>query len=198
MNMLYTMKYGVVFMLAAILVAGCIGNDSGEQSLQLQATTISQESAAPEDKGDTMTDTYAVIETDKGTIKAKLYTEKAPISTENFIGLAKKGFYDGLVFHRVEPGFVIQTGDPEGTGRGGSGKTIQLEIHPDLKHDLGALGMARTNDPNSATSQFYIVIGEASFLDGNYAVFGQTIEGIEVAKNIKVGDKMKSVKIVEE
>lgn len=192
------MKYGVAFILAAILVAGCIGEDSGEQSPQLQATTISQESTTLEIKGDTMTDTYTVIETDKGVIKAKLYTEKAPISTKNFIGLAKKGFYDGLIFHRVEPGFVIQTGDPEGTGRGGSGKSIPLEIHKDLRHDLGALGMARTNDPNSATSQFYVVIGEASFLDGNYAVFGQTVEGIEVAKSIKVGDKMKKVTIIEE
>ena len=142
--------------------------------------------------------TYAVIETDKGTIKAKLYTEKAPTTTANFIELAKRGFYDGLVFHRVEPGFVIQTGDPTGSGRGGSGKTISLEVKPELKHDLGALGMARTNDPNSATSQFYIVTGEAHFLDGNYAVFGQTVEGIDAAKKIKVGDKMNSVRIVEE
>jgi len=139
---------------------------------------------------------YAVIETDKGTIKAKLYTERAPISTKNFIDLAGQGFYDGLVFHRVEPNFVIQTGDPTGTGTGGSGKSITLETHPELKHELGALGMARTSDPNSATSQFYIVTGEAHFLDGNYAVFGQTVDGIEVAKAIRVGDKMVKVTIV--
>ncbi|MFH1787760.1 MAG: peptidylprolyl isomerase [Candidatus Altiarchaeota archaeon] len=190
------MKYGALFVLALVLTAGCISQDSGKN--QEPTTTVQGVSPAPASSGDTMKKTYAVIETDKGTMKALLYTGKAPISTENFIGLAERGFYDGLIFHRVEPGFVIQTGDPEGTGRGGSGKSIPLEIHPDLKHELGALGMARTNDPNSATSQFYVVTGEAGFLDGNYAVFGKLVEGIEVAQKIKVGDKMESVKIVEE
>lgn len=139
---------------------------------------------------------YAVVETSKGTIKFELYEERAPNTTKNFIELAEKGFYDGLVFHRVEPGFVIQTGDPTGTGRGGSDKRIKLEIHPELKHELGAVGMARTQDPDSATSQFYIVTGEASFLDGQYAVFGQVTEGLDVAQKIQVGDKMKKVTIV--
>jgi len=175
-------QFTLVFV-ALLLVSGCLGGT--EDSSMKKTTTISKA-------------TYAVIETDKGTIKAKLYTGEAPITTGNFIELAKKGFYDGLVFHRVEPGFVIQTGDPTGTGRGGSDKAIPLEIKKGLTHNLGALGMARTNDPNSATSQFYIVTGEAHFLDGNYAVFGQTVEGIEVAKKIKVGDKMRSVRIIEE
>lgn len=138
---------------------------------------------------------YAIIETSKGTIKAELYTEKAPITTKNFIELANSGFYNGLKFHRVEPGFVVQGGDPKGDGTGGSGKTIPLEINRDLKHVKGALAMARTNDPNSATSQFYITLAETPFLDGNYAVFGKVINGIEVVEQLKVGDKMSKVSI---
>jgi len=137
----------------------------------------------------------AVIETNRGTIKAELYTEKAPITTANFIGLAGSGFYNGLTFHRVEPGFVVQGGDPRGDGTGGSGKTIPLEINPELKHVKGALAMARTNDPNSATSQFYITLAQTSFLDGNYAVFGKVIEGMEIVEQIEVGDKMNKVYI---
>ena len=138
---------------------------------------------------------YVMIETDKGIIKAELYVSKAPITTKNFIDLANSKFYDGLKFHRVEPGFVIQTGDPKGDGTGGSGNTIPLEINPELKHVKGALGMARTNDPNSATSQFYVTLSETPFLDGNYAVFGKVISGMDVAEKIQVGDKMNKVTI---
>lgn len=139
-----------------------------------------------------------VIETDKGTIKAELYTDKAPITTKNFIDLANSGFYNGLTFHRVEPGFVVQTGDPKGDGTGGSDKTIPLEINADLKHVKGALGMARTNDPNSATSQFYITLADTPFLDENYAVFGKVVEGMDVVEKIEVGDKMNKVYISDE
>ena len=145
-------------------------------------------------KGETMKK-YALIETDKGTIKAELYTDKAPITTKNFIELADSGFYNGLKFHRVEPGFVVQGGDPKGDGTGGSEKTIPLEVNPDLKHVQGALGMARSQDPNSASSQFYITLAETPFLDGNYAVFGKVLQGIEVVEKIKVGDKMNKVYI---
>ena|SRR3989344_4610833 len=139
----------------------------------------------------------AVIETDKGIIKAELYTDKAPITTKNFIELAGSGFYNGLTFHRVEPGFVVQGGDPKGDGTGGSEKEIPLEIHGDLRHMKGALGMARSQDPNSASSQFYITLAPAPFLDGNYAVFGKVIEGMEVAEKINIGDKMNKVHIIE-
>ena len=138
---------------------------------------------------------YTTIETDKGTIKAELYVKQAPITTKNFIDLANSGFYNGLAFHRVEPGFVVQGGDPKGDGTGGSGKTIPLEINPELKHVKGALAMARTQDPNSATSQFYITLAETPFLDGQYAVFGKVIQGIDVVGKIKVGDRMNKVTI---
>ncbi len=201
------MKNIVLMLAALVLVCGCLdgGNQSGGETLDDRLTTLIKRTTTTTVISDeteivgeeTMGEKYAVIETDKGTIKAKLYTEKAPISTKNFIELAERGFYNGLVFHRVVPNFVIQTGDPTATGAGGSDKSIPLEIHPDLKHELGAFGMARTSDPNSATSQFYIVIGDAGFLDGNYAVFGQTLEGMEVAQKIAQGDKMKRVVIVD-
>ncbi|MFM8393831.1 MAG: peptidylprolyl isomerase [Acidobacteriota bacterium] len=140
----------------------------------------------------------AVIETAKGTIKFELYEDLAPITTANFIGLAEQKFYDGLNFHRVEPGFVIQGGCPWGNGMGGSEKRIPLEVTPNLKHgEAGAVAMARSSDPNSASSQFYITLGNASFLDGNYAVFGRVTEGQEVVNSIRVGDKMTSVTITE-
>ena len=139
----------------------------------------------------------AVIETGKGTIKFELYEDLAPITTANFIELAGRNFYDGLNFHRVEPGFVIQGGCPLGNGMGGSDKKIQLEVSPNLKHgDAGAVAMARSSDPNSASSQFYITLGPAAFLDNNYAVFGRVTEGMDVVKNIRVGDSMSKVTIV--
>lgn len=140
---------------------------------------------------------YAVIETEKGTIKAELYTDKAPITTKNFIELANSGFYNGLKFHRVEPGFVIQGGDPKGDGTGGAEKKIPLETHDDLKHAEGALGMARSQDPNSASSQFYITLAPAHFLDGNYAVFGKVVSGMDVARKIQAGDRMNKVYITD-
>lgn len=139
----------------------------------------------------------ATIVTEKGTIKFELYEKEAPITTKNFIELAQKGFYDGLTFHRVEPGFVIQGGDPEGDGTGGSGKTIPLEINASLTHKKGAVAMARSNDPNSASSQFYIVLEDAKFLDKNYAIFGQVTEGQDVVSKITKGDKMLKVTVGE-
>ena len=132
-----------------------------------------------EDKGKT-----AVIETSKGTIKVALDEKRAPITTANFIKLASDGFYDGLIFHRVIKGFMIQGGDPQGTGMGGSKDTINLEIHPELRHVDGAISMARSQNPNSASSQFFICDGAQHFLDNNYAAFGQTIEGIDVVRAI--------------
>lgn len=143
-----------------------------------------------------MANPTAVIKTDKGDITVELNEDKAPVTAGNFIGLAKKGFYDGLNFHRVEPGFVIQGGCPQGTGMGGSGNTIPLEIHPDLRHDAaGTLAMARSQNPNSASSQFYITLAATPFLDDGYAVFGKVTDGLDVVKNIRVGDKIQSVTV---
>jgi cyclophilin family peptidyl-prolyl cis-trans isomerase len=137
----------------------------------------------------------AILETVKGTIKFELKETEAPITTKNFIDLTNKDFYNGLIFHRVEPGFVIQGGDPKGNGTGGSDKTIPLEIAPALTHKKGAVGMARSHDPNSASSQFYICIEDSNFLDKNYAVFGQVIEGQNVVSSIRKGDKIQKATI---
>ena len=122
-------------------------------------------------------------------MKAELYPEIAPNTVNNFISLVKKGFYDGLIFHRVIPGFMIQGGDPEGTGMGGPGYGIRGEFSSngfqnDLKHTTGVLSMARSMRPNSAGSQFFIMVADAPHLDGQYAAFGKVIEGIEEAQRI--------------
>ena len=124
-----------------------------------------------------------------GIMKAELYPEIAPETVKNFVDLAAKGFYNGLIFHRVIPGFMIQGGDPQGTGMGGPGYTIKGEFSAngfknDLKHTRGVLSMARAMDPNSAGSQFFIMHEDSPHLDGQYAAFGKLIEGIEVVDEI--------------
>lgn len=142
------------------------------------------------------TNRIATIETNKGTIKFELYEDLAPITTANFISLAESKFYDGLTFHRVEPNFVIQGGCPLGNGTGGSDKRIPLEVTPNLKHgEAGAVAMARSSHPDSASSQFYITLAPTPFLDMNYAVFGRVTEGLDVVRQIRVGDTMSSVQI---
>ena len=126
---------------------------------------------------------------DGGVIKAELYPDIAPATVKNFIDLAGKGFYNGLIFHRVIPGFMIQGGDPEGIGTGGPGYTIKGEFtangfRNDLKHTRGVLSMARAMDPDSAGSQFFIMHEDSPHLDGQYAAFGKVIEGIEVVDEI--------------
>ncbi len=134
------------------------------------------------------------IKTTQGTIVVELFSD-VPVTTKNFVDLVSKGFYNGLTFHRYVPGFVIQGGDPTGTGNGGSDKTIPLEI-TDHKHVAGALGMARTNDPNSATSQFYICLGDLPSLDGNYCIFGKVIKGMDNVMKLRQGDKMLKVTLL--
>ncbi|WP_293977172.1 peptidylprolyl isomerase [uncultured Clostridium sp.] len=124
-----------------------------------------------------------------GVIKAELYPEVAPNTVNNFIDLVNRGFYDGLIFHRVIPGFMIQGGCPEGTGMGGPGYSIKGEftsngVKNDLKHSRGVLSMARAMHPDSAGSQFFIMVADAPHLDGQYASFGKVIEGMEVADGI--------------
>ncbi|WP_455278927.1 peptidylprolyl isomerase [[Eubacterium] cellulosolvens] len=122
----------------------------------------------------------AVIVTNMGTMEFELHEDKTPITTSNFISLANQGFYDGIIFHRVVKGFVIQGGDPTGTGTGGSGKTIPDEIVPELKHDsLGVLSMANSG-PNTGSSQFFITLAPAPHLDGKHSIFGKLIKGEDV------------------
>ena len=126
----------------------------------------------------------AVFETNMGTFEVELFEDKAPITTENFIGLVEKGFYDGVIFHRVIDGFMIQGGDPEGTGRGGPGYTIPDEFHKDLKHSSkGILSMANAG-PNTGGSQFFITLDATPWLDGHHSVFGKVVKGMDVVEKI--------------
>jgi len=136
-----------------------------------------------------MKNPIVTITTNEGSMKIELYPNIAPNTVNNFISLVKKGFYNGTIFHRVIPGFMIQGGDPEGTGMGGPGYSIKGEfsgngVKNDLKHTRGAISMARSMDPDSAGSQFFIMVADAPHLDGQYAAFGKVIEGIEEADRI--------------
>ena len=156
-----------------------------------------------------------IIEMENGDVmKGELYPEIAPISVENFETLANGGFYDGLIFHRVIPGFMIQGGCPKGNGTGGPGYTIKGEfaangVANDLKHTRGVLSMARSMMPDSAGSQFFIMVADAPHLDGQYAAFGKVTEGMEAADKIvavkrdfrdmpKEKQVIKTIKVVEE
>ena len=137
-----------------------------------------------------MTNPIITIEMeDGGVIRAELYPDIAPITVDNFVKLTKQGFYDGLIFHRVIPGFMIQGGDPNGNGTGGSGVRLKGEfaangIDNPLSHTRGVISMARARDFDSASSQFFIMHADAPYLDGQYAAFGRVLEGMEVVDAI--------------
>jgi peptidyl-prolyl cis-trans isomerase B (cyclophilin B) len=138
----------------------------------------------------------ATIETSKGVIRIELWEDKAPNTVKNFAYLANSGRYDGVEFHRVIDGFMAQTGDVEHKGGyGGPGYTIPAEFDPELKHERGVLSMARSQDPDSAGSQFFIMLDAAGHLDGKYAAFGKVIEGMDVVDSLKKGDKAQNGKV---
>jgi peptidyl-prolyl cis-trans isomerase B (cyclophilin B) len=141
---------------------------------------------------------YAILDTDRGTIVIEFYPSVAPKTVENFETLTKKGFYNGLTFHRVVPGFVVQGGDPKGDGSGGPGYDLPAEISPVEKHLRGSVATARLGDAvnpdrKSSGSQFYICLAAQPSLDGQYTVFGGVVEGMNVVDKIQVGDHIKKV-----
>ena len=136
----------------------------------------------------------ATFDTSRGPIKVELFADKAPLTVANFVNLAKRGFYDGLNFHRVIPDFMIQGGCPEGSGRGGPGYRFEDEANNGLGHERGVLSMANAG-PNTNGSQFFITHVPCGWLDGKHTVFGKVIEGIEVVDAVQQGDVIKSVKI---
>ncbi len=150
----------------------------------------SDEGAAPE----APTGPRIVIETARGTITIQTFPEDAPKTVARITQLVGQGFYDGVTFHRVVPGFVVQGGDPTGTGRGGSGQKIPAEFNQ-RKHVTGTVAMARAQDPNSADSQFYITLSPQPHLDGKYTVFGQVIDGMDAVRAIRQGDVMTHVTV---
>ena len=164
------MKKALVFLLAAFV---------------LFTTGCSAAGMNDKDKGaKKMANPIAVFETNHGTFEIELFEDKAPITVKNFIDLAEKGFYDGLIFHRVIDGFMIQGGDPNGTGTGGPGYVIPDEFHKDLKHDSeGVLSMANAG-PNTGGSQFFITLAATPWLDGHHSVFGKVVKGMDVVREI--------------
>ena len=137
---------------------------------------------------------HVLIETDRGKLTIELLPDVAPKTVARFTELVKKGFYNGLTFHRVVPKFLIQGGDPAGDGTGGSGRTIPAEFN-ERKHKAGTVGMAHTKDPDSADSQFYICLEPQPFLDGKYTVFGQVVEGLDLLPKLQEGDVMRKVTV---
>jgi cyclophilin family peptidyl-prolyl cis-trans isomerase len=131
-----------------------------------------------------MANRIARFETNRGNFSIELFEDRAPLTTKNFIDLAEKNFFDGLIFHRVIPGFMIQGGDPQGTGTGGPGYKIKDEFHQELRHDApGVLSMANAG-PNSGGSQFFITLAATPWLDGKHAVFGKVVDGMDVVEAI--------------
>jgi len=176
------MKRIIIILLALLLIMGCTAETNEQEEIN-------------EDVDMEETGKVVVVETTKGNFSIQLY-EDTPISTNNFLFLVESGFYDGLTFHRYEPGFVIQGGDPNGDGTGGSEQNIPLEVIG-KSHKKGTLGMARSNDPNSASSQFFVNLNDNKFLDKDYAVFGKVIEGMDVVEQLRIEDVMNKVYLKE-
>ena len=188
-------------LLAIVITAGCSAESESKADDQDSASPSKQdnEQATPEGKKPIVTIT---MENDDQ-IKLELYPEIAPNTVANFISLADKGFYDGLIFHRVIPGFMIQGGDPLGNGTGGPGYAIKGEFSSngfqnDLKHERGVISMARSSDPNSAGSQFFIMVEDSPQLNGEYAAFGKVIEGMETVDEIVAVERDAKDKPLEE
>lgn len=185
MKKVFLLLLAMVMMTSSCLAAS--GNASGNER-----TTSVQDGQAVKDvhkdvhKGDKkMVNRIAVFETNLGNFSVELFEDETPITTENFIDLAEKGFYDGVIFHRVIDGFMIQGGDPEGTGMGGPGYTIEDEFVDDLRFDgEGILAMANTGMPHTGGSQFFITLDKTPWLNGHHTIFGKVKEGMDVVRRI--------------
>jgi cyclophilin family peptidyl-prolyl cis-trans isomerase len=211
----------LISLVVLIIFTGCNGQEKAEKTPGAQETpsmettvvatpsTEKDKTPAPEatptkskSQEDKKSDSGKLLfemKTSKGTMKGELYPDSAPNTVLSFVTLSNKKFYNGLTFHRVVPEFVIQGGDPEGTGEGGPGYTIPAEFN-DIEHQPGILSMARSHDPDSAGSQFFICLTreKSKHLDGSYTVFGKVTEGFKVAKEIMAGDKIEEIKIIGE
>lgn len=185
----------IVLFAFALVIGGCSAASNADGGPR-GSTTRSPYRAAPAMSIDAAKSYVATLATSKGTIVLALDAKAAPATVNNFVFLARDRFYDGLTFHRVEPDFVIQGGDPDGDGSGGPGYTIPDETNA-LAHVDGALAMAKSAAPNSAGSQFYITLGAQPSLDGKYTVFGKATSGLDVVKSIAVGDTITSISISE-
>lgn len=180
-----------VILCTCFLISGCGGNiESSSAEKATPAVSNEETTNASTDTTSYKSSYTAIIDVKNyGKIKVDLYEELAPITVKNFVSLAKDGFYDGLTFHRIISVFMIQGGDPKGDGTGGSEKTIKGEfaqngVENNLSHTRGVISMARSNDPDSASSQFFIVQADSTHLDGQYAAFGKVTEGMDIVDKI--------------
>jgi peptidyl-prolyl cis-trans isomerase B (cyclophilin B) len=206
-------QFMFVTLLAVLMLAGCGTEKENEQTTDKKSADAGEKTAVNSDYASKVEENPIVTITmdNDEKIQIELYPEIAPNSVANFVSLVEQGFYDGLIFHRVIPEFMIQGGDPSGNGTGGPDYSIPGEFSSNgfentLKHDRGVLSMARSQDPNSAGSQFFIMVKDSPHLDGEYAAFGKVIEGMEVvdaivstergAADLPVEEqKMKTVKV---
>ena len=193
---LLSLMFAMAIVMSTVVLSGYSGEKTTSSSssqvkatvAQVEETTVASVVYETPDVPDNAV--YATIDVeDYGTVTVALYPDYAPITVENFVKLAKDGFYDGLTFHRIMEGFMAQGGDPLGNGTGGSSEEIKGEftsngVNNTLSHTRGAISMARSNDPDSASSQFFIVHEDSTFLDGQYAVFGYVTEGMDVIDKI--------------
>ena len=175
------MKNIVLALVFAVTFIGCQSSDTVKEKTEEQTTSTEEETQMPESM------TVAVINTNMGTIEIELFADKTPKTVENFVGLANKGYYDGIIFHRVIADFMIQGGDPTGTGRGGEsllGGKFEDEFVSELRHDTqGILSMANAG-PNTNGSQFFITLVQTPWLDGKHTIFGKVISGMNVVEDI--------------
>ncbi|MCD5406393.1 MAG: peptidylprolyl isomerase [Desulfotomaculum sp.] len=189
-------KTKVYVIILAVLMVGVafaigIGSVASNNSQQTEQPIDEQQPVIekPVDQEALLETKQVVINTARGDIVLEVYPKKMPVTVANFEKLIKEEFYNGLTFHRVED-WVIQGGCPQGTGTGGPGWQIELEIHPELNNRRGMVAMARSAAPDSAGSQFYILKKDAAWLDGDYAVFGRVTQGMEIIDQIAIGDKI--------
>ncbi|GAV20900.1 peptidyl-prolyl cis-trans isomerase B [Mariprofundus micogutta] len=189
-------KRNAIMMVLAFIGVVFVSQINDGQETQAKENRVGLFTKAPQagDKG-IPEGNHIKIETEKGEILIELYPDTAPNTVANFKALAGKGFYDGLVFHRVIPGFMAQGGDPDGRGTGGPGYSVKAEFN-ERKHVRGTLAMARSANPDSAGSQFYICFEAQPHLDGQYTVFGQVTEGMEVVDDIRQGDPMVKISVL--
>lgn len=186
----------------AVMVSGCSRSASAGEPAGTTGVSVNEEEKSKSENQEAALHHVNIQVKDYGTIAVELDAKAAPITVENFLELAKNGFYDGLTFHRIIDGFMIQGGDPEGTGLGGSDKNIKGEfksngVENSISHKRGVISMARSQNKDSASSQFFIVHQDSTHLDGDYAAFGQVTEGMEIVDKIcettKVTDNNGSV-----
>ena len=178
-------------------LAGCMTSCVEENKAADKKAATGDESKSKTEAVGEVTDIRIELDTSKGKIEATIYASKVPMTAANYLNLAKRGYYNGLKFHRVIPNFMIQGGDPQGTGRGGPGYRFGDEFDPSLKHDgPGVFSMANSG-PGTNGSQFFVTHKDTSWLDGRHSVFGKVTKGQDIVDAIMMGDTIKSIKVLD-